>query len=292
MEKISWLVSLLVLGLLLTNCTGGSQIQSVPTDVTLEPSRTATMTLTPLPSSTSTPRSTKTPRPTATATPIPDWVVNFTEPILKAISDRPPTYEDDFSNQYSGWYNGQTTGHPDVLILGEKRYDNGEYYVVAYGATESDPVVCSGGEDPNVGRYTDFVAEFDVRFVSAFGANHQDWQLQYHRNGIGHYFISLAGDGWIHIAKCAAGSDGCSALVSYTGNPINSDDSWNHVVLIVRGTEMAAYVNSAPTLYINDVSAPEEFKKGYFSVTSCNFATNTLETRWDNFKIWDISNLP
>lgn len=286
MKSIKTLIMVFVMGMFVMSCAVGNVPNDTPAGVATETQISFTVT------STAIPQFTSTPRPTYTATPIPDWIVNFTEPILKAISDRSPTYEDDFSNPYSGWYNGQTTGHPDVKIFGEKKYDNGEYLVVANGATANEPVVCSGVEDRNVGSYADFVAEFDVKFVSNPGENHQDWQLAYHRNRSGLYSISLTEEGWINISKCAAGLDGCPALVSYKGRPINSGDSWNHIVLIVQGTKMAAYVNGVPTLYVNDAPTPSEFRKGYFSINACNFASTTLETRWDNFRVWDISNLP
>lgn len=235
------------------------------------------------------PQPTRTPRPTYTATPVPDWIVNFAEPILKAIVGRAPDYQDDFSNPRSGWYNGTTSDHPDVKIDGEKRYEDGEYSITANGVTSEEPVVCSGVEDRNVGAYADFVAEFDVRYVSGFEG---DWHLQFHRNSKGLYKVGATSSGEINIGKCEDGQDGCPALVSFVGAPIKSGTEWNHIQLIVQGLRMAVYANGAPVLYVEDSLAPEEFKKGYFSLNLCNFGPTAIKTRWDNFKVWDISTLP
>lgn len=290
MKSIKTLVMVFVMGIFVISCTVDDVPNDTPTELATETQIPATVTPTAAPQLTSTPRPTFTPRPTYTATPVPDWIMNFTEPILKAISDRPPTYEDDFSNPYSGWYNGHTTGRPNILILGEKRYDNGEYYVVANGATADEPAVCSGVEDRNMGRYVDFVMEFDVRFVSRTDGG--DWQLQFLRSASGLYKIQLGSDNQIRFWKCGFGLDGCPNLGDSFRNSIHGGTGWNHIQLIVQDTQMAAYVNGVPALYAEDEMAVADSARGYFSVNSCNSSATPLETRWDNFRLWDISSLP
>ena len=285
--KISWYLALaIVMSLLVTNCAVVTNtIPEAPTDKPTETRVPGTPTIT----LTSTPGPTVTPRSTNTATLLPGWTVDFTEPILQAIADRPPTYADDFSDPTSGWHNGPTSGHPNVLISGEKRYDNGEYLVIANGATPDYPIVCSGVEDRNVGRYTDFVLEFDVRFVKYSGGN---WSLHFLRSNAGLFSLQLGYDGRIHFSKCDFGLDGCSKVGTSFGHIIKSDDEWNHIMLIVQGAKMAAYVNGVPSIYAEDKMAISEPVRGYFSVTSCNSASTPLETRWDNFRLWDTSSLP
>ena len=72
---------------LFTNNTATPTITTTPTSTV-----TTTATITP----------TRTPFPTATVTPIPTWVTEFAEPILAAIQDRTPDFQDDFS-QDQGW---------------------------------------------------------------------------------------------------------------------------------------------------------------------------------------------
>lgn len=290
MKKTKLLVVFFMMVLLVTSCVATNDAQNSPADAPSKPPLPAKYTPTATLSWKPTPIPTVSPRPTSTTTPLPDWIINFTEPILKAIADRPPTYEDDFSNPKSGWYNGQTTGHPNILILGEKRYDNEEYYVVASGATADEPIVCSGVEDRNMGRYVNFVVEFDVRYVSGVDG---DWGLQFLRSSNGLYKFQIGRDGHILFGRCGFDlGDGCADLERSFGNSIKRGNEWNHIQLIVQGERMAAYVNDVPSLYAYDAAATADSSRGYFSVTSCNRGSTPLETRWDNFKLWNISDLP
>jgi hypothetical protein len=284
MKNPGFLAIVVAISLLVISCA------AVPNTTPEAPPDTPTETqIPPTITPTSTPGPTVTPRPTDTSTPLPGWIINFTEPILNAIADRPPTYDDDFSDRSSGWHNGPTSGHPNVLISGEKRYDNGEYHVTANGATADEPIVCSGVEDRNVGRYTDFVLEFDVRFVAYTGG---DWQLQFLRSDAGLFKIQLGHDGQVGFGKCDFGLDGCPGVGVSFGNAVKSGGEWNHIQLIVQGAKMAAYVNGVPSLYAEDEMATSEPTRGFFSINSCNPDPTPLETRWDNFRLWDISDLP
>jgi hypothetical protein len=228
--------------------------------------------------------------PTPTTTPIPAWIKEFAEPILKAIANRSPSYQDDFSNPASGWYNGPTSGQPNVKIAGDKRYWHGEYIISAEGATSIDPTICAGVEDSNVGLYADFVAEFDVRFISGKTGG---WLIQFHRNSIGLYQLGLNRIGEIKFSKCMEGIGDCPQLgETMQGGPIKLGEDWNHIQLIVRVPKMAAYINGAPFIYAEDKSGTAEILKGYFSLNVCNTGDVPMETRWDNFRVWNISNLP
>jgi serine/threonine protein kinase len=78
--------------------------QSTPSFTLLPPS--ATLELPPSPTLT------RTPWPTYTNTPIPTWVTNFAEPILAAIRDREPYFQDDFDSNTQGW----VPGYPNLPI--------------------------------------------------------------------------------------------------------------------------------------------------------------------------------
>lgn len=277
MKHIKTLAIFVVIWAFVVGCAAFNVSKDVPTD---EPAETPISTATTL---------IAIPQATSTSAPQPDWIVNFTEPILKAIADRLPTYQDDFDNPSSGWHNGPTTEHPNVKIDGEKRYDNGEYFIALNGITSAEPVICSGVEDRHVGSYSDFVAEFDVRYVSGIEG---DWHLQFHRSPSGLYKFGLTRSGYVNFGKCGFGLDECLGLADYSGSPIHRGEEWNHIQLIVQGTRMAAYVNSMPVLYAEDALAVPEHTKGYFSLNLCNFGSAPLETRWDNFKLWDVSDLP
>lgn len=244
-----------------------------------------------LPTGTPAPTSTATLTPSATAsataTPLPAWIDEFAEPVLQAIAGRAPKFQDDFGSLAGGWYNGATSGHPDVQIDGEKRVVDGEYRIIANAATTEEPNVCSGVEDGNVGHYSDFVAEFDVRFVSG---EQGEWMLQFHRSSLGFYSLSVSADRDLAFGKCD--QETCGWVVSYRGDLLKAGLDWNHILLIARGAKMTAYANGSPVLYYEDFNHTDVFEKGYFSLNVCHSGTVPMETRWDNFRVWDISDLP
>ena len=67
--------------------------------------------------STTTPSITPSPKiiPTRTPTLLPSWATNFAEPILAAIKDRAPDFEDDFSTDAGKWYDGY--GFQKYLVI-------------------------------------------------------------------------------------------------------------------------------------------------------------------------------
>jgi hypothetical protein len=253
-----------------------------PTPVALTevviPTDTPQATVTPEPSATS--------QPTETSTPPFDWATNFAAPILQALAGQPPTYEDIFSDPNSGWFNGVTSAEAPPKIDGEKRYDHGEYRITTNGATAEYPIVCSGVPDENVGLFTDFVAEFDVKFRSGTDG---DWHLQFHRNK-GLYKFGLDTNGVLSFGKCGF-SEECSTLATTTGAHIRLDN-YNHIQLIVKGTRMAVSINDIPTLFVEDSLHAAENASGYFSLNACNAGADPLDTKWDNFRVWDISGMP
>jgi hypothetical protein len=93
------LVVVFFLGFVIAPRIGGLFTRPAPTNTT-----SLTITNTALPISTPTVTPTWTPFPTSTATPPPAWVTNFAEPILTAIKDREPDFQDDFSSvNLKGW---------------------------------------------------------------------------------------------------------------------------------------------------------------------------------------------
>jgi hypothetical protein len=81
---------------------------------------TATSTATPIP-----PTVTATPLPTLTTTPHPAQI--FADPILEQIANRPPDYQDDFSDSTSGWETGR---RDDTIMHGSMQYLGGEYVFI------------------------------------------------------------------------------------------------------------------------------------------------------------------
>ncbi len=257
--------------------------------------RSATATAAPVlpPAFTIDPMSTATIGPTATVTPLPAWITNFAEPILQAIGNRPPDYQDDFSSPSSGWQTGRLSETPGPKIAGEIAYLDGEYSIRADGITGNDTTVCSGGEYYRIHAIGDLVAEYDAKFVSGSVGN---LQFQFHKwyvstNMDGQYTLIFRIDRHLGFTKCGPGPE-CPNVATYLGSASNGYGLWNHFQLIVRGPRLAAYLNGVPVLFWEDPEFTADYKKGGIALTVCNNGPDALEARWDNLRIWDISNLP
>jgi hypothetical protein len=94
-------VAVILIFPLLVGCnTFLPQPTSTPTSISTEtviPTLTHTVSSTPFPSITPSPLATK------TSTPQPEWVTAFAQPIMDAIADRPPDFQDDFSQSSIDW---------------------------------------------------------------------------------------------------------------------------------------------------------------------------------------------
>ena len=60
----------------------------------------------------------------------------------------------------------------------------------------------------------------------------------------------------------------------------------NHLQIVVKGSQIAVFVNGKAGGFATD---PLDGGRIAFSV--CNFADTSLEARWDNLQIWDITDL-
>lgn len=288
MKQTKALVAITVTTLLILACNALLQPSPAATN---NPVEMLTVTV-----STSTDSPTSAPTFTKTATPLPGWVTDFAQPILKAIENQTPRFQDDFSDRNSNWSVGKQgenlgpatalpTPNPGQRAVGETGYVDGEYF------TTAEPNSCLGGTNPRIGEYQDFVAEFDARIVSgAYGG----WNLQFRINGDRSYAFGVAiTPSYFGGQKCAAGECG-KEFGTYSGNQIKSGSEWNHMVFIVRGAAIAVYANGTPIVYAEDNLFSEKFTMGTMSLDVCNDGNGNVpvEIRWDNVKIWDISNLP
>jgi hypothetical protein len=287
MQRIKPLSVIAMIVLVLCSCVPQSTpVTETPVPTVVSPA--ATVTLIPVSS------------PTPTVTSVPDWVMGFAGPILKTIENQPPKFQDDFSDPNSNWTVGKQminlppTGdvtHPGRYQNGETGYINGEYFTIAA------PKTCIGGDNPRIGVYQDFVAEFDVRFVSG---SEGDWEFHFHMQDNPHselYALNLiVNTSYLEIQKSVMGESPETWGVGQTpGGEIQGGTESNHILLIVRGTEVAVYANGTPVLHIVDKPYSANSTSGTFSLVAChmgNDATSVpMEIRWDNLKFWDISGI-
>jgi hypothetical protein len=291
MKQIKTLFTIATTALVLCSCASQLVPATVMPTQTAVPAPTVTASITPVPTSSQTP----------TATPIPAWVTDFAEPIQKAIENQPPKFQDDFSDPNSNWIIGKQTmnlppegevTNPGMYQNGETGYLDGEYFTIA------SPKTCIGGTNSRIGSYQDFVAEFDVRFISGTDG---DWEFHFHIQNSPNselYALNLIiNTDYLEFQKSVEGkSPETWGVGRSTGGEVKGGLESNHIVLMVRGTEMAVYANGIPALHILDTPYSQKSTTGEFSLVACHMgndlAGEPVEVRWDNLKLWDISLLP
>ncbi|MDO9303287.1 MAG: hypothetical protein Q7T89_17995 [Anaerolineales bacterium] len=246
------------------------------------------------PNASASPSETSVPPVIETNTPVSNWAADFAEPILVAMKDRPPDYQDDFNNSSSGWAIADNVDYLD----GDVGYKDGEYFVVADPLTDPAEAShhCAWGIDDNRIRYADFLAEFDVKFLSGKEGN---WNFTFHRtkDGLNSYATKYAAggnyQGGVFFNKCnsALGTD-CTTLKEISDGSLIVGTDWVHIQVMARGPKMALYVDGKPALYVEDPNYTEAYNQGEFMLVLCNSADLTMEVRWDNLRVWDITGLP
>lgn len=206
------------------------------------------------------------------------------EPLLKAIADKPPDYQDDFGNPRSGWWQVESADK------GKSGYADGEFFMI------TDPPTLSPGWQCNVAtgpwpKVTDLVLEADMRLVSGKQVSSQIqfrvWDRPVQQQG-GAYVVTFDGEGF-GLLRCQ--DKGCPNLSNYSGSAIRRGTEWNHIQIIARGGRVVVYVNGEPAMYFEDSNDSQDFRSGRVNLTECNMSNAPLEARWDNLRIWDISRL-
>lgn len=227
-----------------------------------------TRTFTPTEPATPTQTSTRTPRPTATATRPPAWVTNFADPILATIATRQPDIQDDFDDNFGGWRQPETIhcGQRIKILEGELVFTD-----------------CCGNR-ANM-AYSDFVLELDARFLPETKSDQAAWYVQF-RDGI--YFLSVNTHGLIYFV-----TDGKERTNLEIPTSAKSGQAKNHLLLIAKDKQIAFFLNGAPFYQTNTASYTTQkgIVIGCWGESPTNLRLPCV-VAFDNFKIWDISDLP
>ncbi len=221
---------------------------------------------TPLPTDTPRPVPTSTRRPKPTETSQPDWVREFSQPILDEVSRRHPTYEDDFSDIYGAVSPLWTELTPGVMFAdGVMRMDSlGADWVGAGGPLEAEDFV--------------LMLHFTPRRVS----NESSMIIGFRWNDGSRYHA------WFNLYDFGFGIDALPEGRSLeTG--FSEEIGLNRLtslVLIAQGDTFALYANNHPIIFTKDNS---------FHGSHINFGVwapnEPAEVDIDNIKIWDLNNL-
>lgn len=205
--------------------------------------------------------------PPHTSTPLPSWATNFAEPILAAIKDHQPSFDDDFSHTTGkGWYIGYS-GHPKYGLI----IEDGVLVIRQNGNLGCEPVSNIALNHPN------FVLQVELSGLSANG------DIDFHGfiGGGPRFFFSVHGSGsgtlqWNFGSRDILGKE-------HSGNlkKANSNDNISKATIVKRGPIAALYLNAVPLAYINDPDLDAPIHGVMFN---CG--------RYDNVKFWDLDRIP
>ena len=250
------------LALLLVAAITACAAPVISTSIPPFPSPTKMPSVTSEPSNTPNERPTVTPAPTITPTPPPDWVTGFAQPILDAIANRAPNFQDDFHDKSGGWQSEKWLGC-NLAYTGGELVVTAEYSCLARRANID---------------YPDFVLEVDSRFLPNT-VNDSLWFIGFRGFEGGGHTIMVRYDGDVEIVLEQPGENEGLRFVGAA----QSGDQSNHILLIAKGWKFAFYVNGLPLYYAENTQL--RIGGHYLWVQTQEKAS----VAFDNFKIWDIS---
>jgi hypothetical protein len=277
------LVVVFVLGFVVAPRIGSLFASPAPTE-TFIPTATRTAMPTITPSITPT----RTLRPTPTATPIPVWVTGFAEPILLAVQDRPPDFQDDFSQVSPGWQF-------------DTDLDNLRKIGIANGALLMSVESRKGSATHSKMRFNNFVLQADIKlqgfnYQKRFNFPQSDFargssfyiSWRYTQDGNEDVFILNRNSEFL-LQTC---KDRTCKILDTNEVTVNWDTSI-FITVIVNGTECAIYLNDTPVAYANNLESQigNELRLGIGAIPE----STSISFEYDNLKVWDldkIQNLP
>ena len=215
----------------------------------------------------------------------PSWVAEFGDPILLAIQDRTPDFQDDFSQDTNGWF-----------IKANAPQDAGNV-VITSGALIMNPGPGIGGQaDHYSTSIRDFVVQVDVDFLdpSEPSAARLEWlRYEVYDSTLTHQGLDIQSDrSWRlwscpletpeHPPECQEGLPSGSASVDLS-EPAT-------VTLVSKGTELAVYLNGTPLTYYNYLGQPPA---SHVRLTSWDESEDPghLGIVFDDFKIWELQSV-
>ena len=264
-KKYLWggILGVILLALLLLIET---PIQNTHPDFTTTLSFTQTNTIIRLPTVTLTtqpaPTLTFTPKPTATSSSEPDWVADFSGPILAAIKDREPDFQDDFSIDTKRWYPvslGDFDYEKTLLIEGGVMQLNEGYGISNY-YFQNKP---------------DIVMQFDVlQPVDGISINPSFFFRHFTRTDSFVLTLHPGGNWEVQLHN-----------ETYDTGKFNLHGQTTQVIMIVDHTQIAYYINGIPVAYYDEPRLLDirNDDKRYFDCSECVV---------DNVKVWNLDKIP
>jgi len=197
----------------------------------------------------------------------------FAEPILAAISNVPPDFQDDFAADNKGWvfYVGAGVDTPQ----GTMEIQDGVMRI----SDLIGQIIINGGSWT---RSKDFVLEIDARLAQGDFSTIQ--KFFFHSAGSYYFNIHLnsRGESWQYIKGTNSG--GQILNQGSGGSPVGETTRYK---LVVRGVEAVIYLNDDAILYLND---PDLDSSGLITFGCLTSIEAVCE--FDNAKFWDLANVP
>ena len=275
------IMATLLLSSLLVGCNtflpqGTSTLMPDVSSETLNPTFPPTVSSTPLPSAT------PSPRPTRTATPLPEWVTGFAEPILTAIANRPPDFQEDFSQASTAWQ--------------QEKIDFPTEGVISDGVLILSAVPVNGKDAwdlqsiPCCLDFKTFVLRVDVNTAKLSGENaaniaYSDSRLEGGRFNMvfGYSFELKSGRRWYSLIGPSGMNGGDTGQISRSVSPQIT------FTLISMGSKFAVYLNDIPVTF-GEYSGGQY--QSEFSLRAWSDGSGAARVEYDNLLIWNLDNIP
>jgi hypothetical protein len=228
-----------------------------------------TPTMTPVPAT-----ATKTPVPgTATATPQPSWVSDFAAPILAAIAERTPDFEDDFSVTKYNW------------IFRDFQQDCPNSFAKVLDGrmvTQAD-ANCQGRAELESPEIFNFAIQVDMYLDKLDKNPDRNYRAIFGANGRNDFMMLSSYGRWEQV-NCQG-----RCMIPYDGN-ISIDVSKPVTVLMIsKSRQNAVYINGKPVYYFSDTEQPSFQNLALGVQGNVNTLSNIVE--FDNVKIWDLNKI-
>jgi hypothetical protein len=211
-------------------------------------------------------------------TPLPEWVTEFADPILFAIADQRPVFQDDFST-YRGWINFQS---------GTKGYIYAERFEEKLLLKLPEDVKESAFYNPRfLNNAKNFVLTLDLRFHH----NQPEDTIRFQFDGFPneHVAFDLSNN-----RKWTFHWESNNTLQSISGVYPHFPPEHVPVTIIMLDTECAVYLNDDPLVYINDCRPQPTVDSEDWTISFrlLREHLHAVLINIDNLKLWDLDRIP